>query len=274
VHHNVFCVDEEYTELFWTKGNFPLKWLKIGVRDSQWGRNLMANEAFDTDKGQPVKPIVLQDKGYKIYNNTVWLPKGYLSENTGLTVGVDQEFNNTTVFNNLIYCFCQTQEKPFRGRILPGEFATYVPNDQGWRLENNIFIASNPKETTIVDNPVGGTGYYYMEDAGVEKIGEVMYLKEDSPACGGGVQIKEERRDTTDIGAVPYGEKWHINYAPYPYGDVNCDKTVDLTDVMITAENHGMTSEEKEKFNSRCDLDFNGVIDESDLKLLSELYIN
>lgn len=273
LHHNIFYDDKELVDLFLEKADYPLEWLKFGAPSSQWSRNKMALEEWDTDKNLPVKPIVMQDKGFMVYNNSVYIPDGYTSEVVGTLVGVNQDYNNSRVFNNLIYCRGQTEDQPFRTYILPGEF---VPRDcigQGFEHKSNAFIASNPENVTLNENSPGGKAFYTLEDAGVVLDNEVMYLTEDSPIRGSGMQIETEKRDTSDIGAVPYGEKWQIDYSPHSFGDVNCDGEINLTDIMMLAEKIGTVSS-SEDYKSRYDLNFDGKVDDADLDILNALYVS
>ena len=73
--------------------------------------------------------------------------------------------------------------------------------------------------------------------------------------------------NTTDAGAIPYGKSWHINYAPRPFGDINCDGKIDAADVSQLTRLLNVKKDD-ETFKSRADMDFNGVIDEKDMELL------
>ncbi len=270
VHHNVFYDEQWMIDLFLEKANYPLEWLKFGASASQWATAYsMRGEALES--GVPVRPIIMQDKGFWVYNNSVYIPKGYTSEVVGLLTGKDQDYNNSYVFNNLIYCRAQTEDQPFRTYIKPGEFVPRDKNGQGWMHRNNLFIPSNPGEVELVKESETGKSYESFEEAGITMDGMVWKLDADSKARGAGVQIEGEIRDTTDIGPVPYGERWDIRFGVFKTGDVNSDRKVDLEDVAYLSERIG-TSAADENYSYRCDLDFNGVINENDLQLLGGEY--
>lgn len=270
VHNNVFYDDEELVKFFWDKGHYPLEWLKFGANASQWGTAWTLREEV-LESGVPIRPIIMQDKGVWIYNNSVYIPGGYTSEVVGLLVGKDQKDNNSYVFNNLVYCFAQTAEQPYRKYIAEGRFFPINGSGQGWIHKNNICVSSNPGESNLVRESEEADAYDTLEDAGIVMNGIAMQLTENSPARGTGIQIADEERDTTDIGAVPYGENWDIRYGVYQSGDVNSDGKIDLEDVAYLSERIGIKDED-DSFPYRCDLDFNGVIDENDLQLLGSEY--
>lgn len=278
IHHNVFFDEQWMIDLFLEKANYPLEWLKFGANTSQWATAypLRFDKLID---GVADRPIWMQDKGIWVYNNSVYIPKGYTSEIVGALGGMNQKeyapgktYNNSYVYNNLIYTRAQTEDKPFRTYIKTGEFL--APNGgYGFYSGNNLCIASNPTDVEVVKETEEGWGYSTLEDAGVEFDGELMTLTENSPGRGAGIQVEIEECDTTDVGAVPYGEKWDIRYGVFAHGDVNCDGAVDLADVAYLSERIG-ADVNADDYSYRCDLDFNGIIDENDLKLLSDNYFS
>lgn len=271
LHHNIFNNSRELSTLFKDKGGHALSWLKFGAPSTQWARNQMRLEEWDTAANQPVKPIWLQDKGFMIYNNTVYMPNTYTTEIVGTMLGVGQQYNNSVVYNNIVYCIGQQPDHPLRQYIIPGEFT--APNGvMGFYHEANMYIASNPEEVELnLDAPTytNRMGYYSLEEAGLTLNGNVMELQEGSKGRGAGLQIETERRDTTDLGAVPYGENWHIAYSPFAFGDLNCDRVVDLKDIMLMAQEQGNIAGEK---TYRFDMNFDGKIDDRDLALLWAQY--
>lgn len=84
---------------------------------------------------------------------------------------------------------------------------------------NNLFIPSNPGEVELVKESETGKSYESFEEAGITMDGMVWKLDADSKARGAGVQIEGELRNTTDIGPVPYGERWDIRFGVFKTGE-------------------------------------------------------
>lgn len=270
IHNNVFYDEEWLVELFLEKANYPLEWLKFGANNVQWPTAYSLR--FDKmEDGLPVRPIWMQDKGIWIYNNSVYIPNGYTSEVVGMLYGKDQTYNNVNIANNIVYSRAQTEDQPFRTYIAPGRFFPLNSLGQGWRHYNNLCIASNPGTVELAAASEEETSYNSLEEAGVKLDGMVMTATEKSSVTG--MQVEGEMADTTYVGPRPLGEKWDIRYGVFAYGDVNCDGKVDLADVAYLSERIGSEMDNTD-YSYRCDFDFNGKIDEEDLKLLSENYFS
>ena len=168
------------------------------------------------------------------------------------------------MINNIFYGRAQPDNRPFRAYIAAGDFIGGL--SRWWLWRNNMFIQSNPDVVDISAKSTGGTEFTSFEAAGVDWDGELMRLRPGSPGIGGGEQVWFEERDTTDIGAIPYGGEWRIFPGPYITGDVNRDKTVDIADVMEVSKRIASA-----EYDSRADINFDNIIDETDLKTVSEL---
>ncbi len=272
VHNNVFHTEAWLIDMCWERGGgYPVEWLKWGANVSQWSRGpiIESSGPLDPATNQPAERFFCADKGCMIYNNTVYLPQGYTSEVVGLMTDTYNGETNVWIMNNIIYCRCQPTPQLVRMFIPSGQFVN-ANGVNGWIHDNNAFIASNPDVQMPEKIVNGGFGFGTMEEAGVSFDGFCMYLTEDSPLRGKGFQIKTERRDTTDMGAVPFGKVWHIEYGPRPEGDANCDKAVDAADLMQIGKLQGKVKGD-DGYNSRCDLDLNGVINEKDIEIFAEI---
>lgn len=266
VHNNVFKTDEWFMDLVYETIKTPAHWLKFGAAASNWDRPSMKDKGDKIVGGSPLYPLVPKEKGVWIYNNSIYLPDGYSSQVVGPLAGTGQTTQNIHIVNNILYCRAQPVGQPFRTYIAVGDF---VGGDWAgyWSNRNNLFIQSNPEEVQAKSEAKGGKGFSSFETAGVEWDGRLFTLKEDSIGRGMGEQVLFEERDTTDVGAVPYGGEWEIHAGPYALGDANRDGAVDLLDVMAISKAIG-TTKDNDKFDSYLDGNFDGVIDSKDLQFV------
>lgn len=154
----------------------------------------------------------------------------------------------------------------------------------GFLYSNNVFLPYSDEKTPQnsymfgkynENDPLVKNGKLVknMSELGLtDPENEDFTLTEQSAARGAGVQIPFESASTLDAGAVPYGEKWHINYAPHSYGDVNCDGKIDVSDAAQILSLNKKTRGDK-LFNSRADMNFDGVIDEKDAQILAKIIL-
>lgn len=148
--------------------------------------------------------------------------------------------------------------------------------DRGYEFESNMFINAN-KETINSDPEVGfiANGGQILDvslkDVFKDPDNYNFELKENSPAINAGKEIAGEK-GTRDAGAIPYGEEWHIDYSPKKYGDTNCDGVVDLSDIIEISLCYGAIDGD-ESYNARCDMNFDGVINEKDTELSYQNYL-
>ena len=150
--------------------------------------------------------------------------------------------------------------------IQPGNFLS--SGYSGELKEGNMYIPSNPDASEpdlTSQNYNKGFFFRTLEDAKVNWDGEILTLAEGSVGIDKGVQVPWEEKDINYIGAVPYGEKWHIDYGVYPYGDTNCDNKINLSDLSKIATLKG-EKEGTEGYKNRCDMNFDGIIDEKDIE--------
>lgn len=259
LHHNLFYISKDYfsTMMISTMGNASA--LKIGSKidySRPWMQSL-----YDASQGKAVKTAVAKDKGLSIYNNTMYCESGFSVEPVGSSDG------NTYFANNLMYVAVQADPASFRTAIKPGEC---MPDYNGYKYENNMYINNNclPGTKMYKDKVTftNGFGFDTLEDAGINVDGFKLCLNENSPGIGAGVQVDDEKRNTKDIGAIPYGQTWEIKYSPYAYRDVNCDGIINLSDLAKIAEKCGIKSDDEE-YEPRCDLNFDNVIDGKDYAL-------
>ena len=62
-----------------------------------------------------------------------------------------------------------------------------------------------------------------------------------------------------------------MKYSAYAYGDINCDGKVDAEDVFAVISSRGKIKGD-DGYISRADLDFNGVIDDTDVQIITNEY--
>lgn len=276
VHHNIFYNDPSEAQAFKDGANFYKGWLKLGAATSNWSQRNMKYEQLDPLTNHYVRPMWLQDKGLEIYNNTAYLPGLWTSEYTGELSNFKQNDNNIKVVNNIFYGLCQNNPPEMRKYIPAGKFTgenSHNFDTHAVLYKNNAFIPSNPEETEIKKGQEEGEEYETFEQAGLYLEGIILKMKGDSPLKNSGMQMPEEREYTKYVGAVPYGGNWHINYSPHSLGDVDCNGTIDIADSMLVSKNIGIKDGQK-GFNTRCDLNFDGTIDEVDLEIALEIITN
>lgn len=217
----------------------------------------------------------------KIYNNTIYGPYTYMFNCIGffaIELSDENVDHNVDFKNNIISVMSKYEEAgTTRQWMRVGDSAE---SRGGFSYAHNVFIPyrddKKPENSHMfiepnADDPLFGNGgklIKNIEDAGMTDPENYKFeLKENSPAIGAGEQIPWEKTDTTDAGAIPYGKSWHINYAPHPFGDINCDGKIDAADVSQLTRLLNVKKDD-ETFKSRADMDFNGVIDEKDMELL------
>ena len=273
VHHNIFYNDPSEAQAFKDGANFYKGWLKLGAAQSNWQSRHMVNETWDSQRNAPVREVWLPDKGLEIYNNTAYLPGLWTSEYVGQLSNFQQNENNIKVCNNIFYGLGQKEKPAMRTYIPAGMFTganSTSFNTHAVLYKNNAFIPSNSDEVVVKKGRDEGEGYQTLDEAGIYMDGIVMKLESYSPVRNAGIQMPEERRNTLDVGAVPFGESWHINYSPYPFGDVNCDNIIDVADIMMVSKLRGC-DKTSSSYNTRCDLNFDGIIDSGDLDIIVKI---
>ena len=290
IHHNLIYNEYDFASS-WYKYASPKNtpWskmaniFKLGIPSDDYKspRPWMQNEPWNYQKDAPLKTPRWSDSGMKIYNNTIYGPYSYLFNCIGFFAIElsDPEINhNVELKNNIISSMSKYEESGnLRQWLKVGDSGE---SRGGFSYSNNMFIPyrdeSAPQNSHMFiqpnqDDPLfanGGKLVENIEDAGMKNPKSYNFeLRKDSPAIGMGEQIPWESVDTTDAGAIPYGETWRIDYAPHAYGDVNCDGKTDVADLAVINSLKNVT-ESNPKFNERADMNFNGKIDEDDIDLL------
>lgn len=290
IHHNLIYNEYDFASS-WYKYASPKNtpWskmaniFKLGIPSDDYKspRPWMQNEPWNYQKDAPLKTPRWSDSGMKIYNNTIYGPYSYLFNCIGFFAIElsDPEINhNVELKNNIISSMSKYEESGNLRQWLKvgdsgesrGGFSysnnMFIPYRDDSKVENaHMFIKPNENDPLFSN---GGKLIENIEDAGMKNPGSYNFeLKKGSPAIGMGEQIPWESTDTTDVGAIPYGETWKLDYAPHAYGDVNCDGKKDIADVAALDSQNNLT-EDTPGFNERADLDFNGIINSNDLELL------
>lgn len=272
IHHNLFYSTEDHVRIWGAGSPFKLGMAKEQMDSSWWNLQGIWRQPGDTYFGN--RHWFVDDKGLWIYNNTVVMPKGQAFFNLGSWdrddrhIGAPEGFSTGLGFyNNVFYTKMLTEN--------PGYF---MKEAYSINQNTNIFISGEPTETEINRESKWlktGMAFTNIEEAGLslkerDGIKVIEIEKSNSPAADGGTQVEWSVKDTPYIGAVPYGEEWKIYYGVYPYGDVNYDRIVDEADLLAAAEKLN-TKRGDDDFSNCADLDFNNVIDNADLQLLSDV---
>ena len=298
IHHNVvYNTPEENWLINSARNHFTYKGktyrisspqyvglFKIGASTSDFGNlSWMAAENFPMDaSGKPLDVIRPGDDGIRVWNNTFIFPDSAFEENVGsLTGGVDNN-SNFHFTNNIISVVVCAEDGTFKGGFKKGQAYT---SGRGVQFDHNMLVAGlniegsyalgditvqeAPKEA-YEHEPIDNNGYYKEN---LDAVGfkdwrnKNLELKADSPARGTGVQLGYTDEDTTDLGAIPYGETWVMQAGPYLEADVNNDGVVNLAD--ISKVTYDINSN---NFNTESDLNFDGKVDRKDLDVLLAIY--
>lgn len=289
-HHNLIYNEYDWAADWYKYASKPeVPWanmanfFKLGVPTSQYKSPLphMKNEPWNYEKNMPLNTVRWGDSGMKIYNNTMYGPYSYMFNNLGyfaLELSQPGEDHNVELKNNIISSMRKYEEKgTTRQWLIVGDSAEsrggysygknmFIPYSDDKKPENSfMFIESNASDPLFGN---GGKLINNIKEAGMKNPEKYEFeLTENSPARGMGEQIPWESADTTDVGAIPYGEKWHIDYSPFPFGDVNCDNKVDAADLAVLNLIFGAKDGDSD-FKCRADLNFDGVIDQKDAALI------
>lgn len=276
-HHNYVWASPEFVEMYAQKANSRPSIFKICFNQiTNWEFPWMEAEPFKTGPSRPARTLSFPDRGVDIYNNTIYCPNTYFQTLAGRIGGDRGEKSNVRYYNNIISCLVISDKYPTKnGAFFDGVKGDLVSANTGYEFDRNIYIITNDdgdiNPETVAMN--GSMAFDTYAEAGVASIADgKIELSADSPAIGAGRRILGEDDITTDIGAVAAGETWQTYPHAYPFGDVNCDGVVDAADIAAVAGLMGADKSSLE-YNSRCDLDFNGVIDSVDTGLAMEEYL-
>lgn len=271
VHHNLFYATEEFMNDWYTGTNkkYQISAFKLGTPMASWQTfPWMLKEPYDYVKGRMIYYAKAEDYGFQVYNNTI-----ILGEHSDLyaecaSTGSPDHSPNFKFANNLVMTGTTTNRAAPAGQI--------GLEDRGYEFEKNMFINANNE--TIKSDPEAGfisNGgcilNVSLEDVFCDPKNYNFELKENSPAINAGKKIPG-KADTEDVGAVPYGKTWHIDYSPKAYGDINCDGEVTLADIIEISLCYNATDGD-DNFKPRCDMNFDGVINEKDTELAYKNYV-
>ncbi len=298
IHHNILYQNPEKTDMYVNNGaystgnrysqglnpNFNYDrgfLLKVGFSmpgnyNFPWSPDEMLYSGFV----RPAKTLNYEDEGVHLYNNILYSPNTMFWAMAGRQGGDRGENSNFKLTNNIISCLVTSPDYANDSGTYFYKYGDVVGktvagrNTLGVEFVSNMFIPTNGQtlneDSTVLDN--GGIVKESYAAAGIPGLAEGNYeLSDDSPAIGAGTKVYGEKYSTTDIGPLAKGESWSIKYAPYKFGDVNCDTKVDENDIFAVMNLVGTTSDD-EKFASRADLDFNGIINNVDLQIITDEY--
>lgn len=293
-HHNVLYQSPEHIERYVNNGVFRDSEIynpkmnynrssifKIGISapsnwDFPWSEDEMLYPGFE----RPAKTLNFADKGVQIYNNILYSPDTMFAGWCGRIGGDRGEKSNLKFTNNIISCLVTSEDYAnasgtynwklgdIMGPTVTGRITA------GAEFESNMFIPTNgqtaAEDASVFDG--GGILCESYEAAGIPGLTERKYeITDDSPAIGAGTEIPGDEYQTTTIGPLAEGEKWELKYSAYAYGDINCDEKVDAEDVFAVISARGKVKGDA-GYKSRADLDFNGVIDDADVQIVTNEY--
>ena len=293
-HNNIIYNEYEDARLLCDEMKHYSTFFKVGVGinrslNKRYGYSFGKDGFYYYDDWRSYDPKGIRrptDKGLQFYNNTVVFPLSEFQTFNGAHYGGPADDANMHFTNNIFNVMVgmtDEQEKLHNGindKFEPGHLLRGDSIDK-YDCRTNLIIpyndGTNPKVAGngdgLLDN--GGFTLDSLEQAGIltKKNADgllTFVLSENSPLRGRGTQIDWEASDTTDLGAVPYGEDFITVYGPYNYGDVNCDGKIDALDVALVSSRLGtVPNSENQDMSNRCDLNFNGIIDEEDIRLVS-----
>ena len=290
IHHNLIYNTYDFsTNWYPYTGRNNIEWanmpnfFKLGIPSSDFTNPFgwMKNEPWNYEIDRPYNTPRWSDKGMSIYNNTMYGPYSYMFNCIGffaLPLSDPNVDHNVDFKNNIITSMVKYANSGTIRQWL--DIGDSAESRGGFSYSNNVFIPyrdkAKPENNYMfiepnAGDPLFGDGGKLLDDineAGmIDPLNYKFELTEGSPAIGAGQQIPWEKADTTDAGAIPYGETWDIKYAPHRYGDVNCDDKVDSVDIALV---NALCTVKRgsELYNERADMDFNGVIDEKDIVLI------
>ena len=295
-HHNVMYQTPEHLKLYYNNGvfrdnenpqynnKFNLNrngLFKIGISaPDNWNFPWSDDEMLYPGFVRPAKTINFADKGVQIYNNILYSPDTLLIGYSGRIGGDRGEKSNLKFSNNIISCLVTSPDYANGSGTYNWDYGDLIGrtvsgrNTVGAEFESNMFIPTNgqtmKEDAFALDK--GGILCESCEDAGIPGLTERKYeISENSPAIGAGTEILGEEYQTTTIGPLAAGEKWDLKYSAYAYGDINCDGKVDAEDVFAVISSRGKIKGD-DGYISRADLDFNGVIDDTDVQIITNEY--
>lgn len=276
-HHNILYNSYSYARNWFEctatgKDNYAARmcnFLKIGVPTSDYKspKPWMMEESWNYDTDMPYDTVYLEDKGYELYNNTFVGPYTFFMNSIGI-FGENGDANFR--LKNNIFVGMAKYDNNSRVWLKIGQVGDGI---KGWQYNTNLYAPYYDSEHADMF-PKIDTDDTFFNNGGIltdiEKIGFKdmknynFELSFDSIARGKGTAILGEDESVKDLGAVPYGETFSIRYAPHAYGDINCDGVIDNRDTALVLKNVG-TKEGDKNYDARCDVDFNGKVDENDV---------
>ena len=257
---------------------------KLGASKSDFGNlSWMVAENFPMDaSGNPIDAVRPGNDGIRVWNNTFIFPDAAFEENVGVLGGGVDNDSNIHFKNNIINVIVCAEDGTFKGGFKAGQAYT---SGRGVKFSNNMLVSglniegskeigdisvSYAPRTAYVNEPIDDNGIYKES---IEQVGFKDWkngnfeLTAESAARGAAVQLDYTDENTTDMGAIPYGEKWKLTAGPYLEADINLDGKVTISDIAEIAYKNNSG-----EYGLRADLDYNGVVDEKDLEIIMEIY--
>lgn len=289
-HHNIVWNTPEEGWIWWYTQNYMngkkvpqprySGLFKLGASGSNWS-DFPWMKGYPVDQnGNPLDCVALGDDGMRVWNNTLIFPNMAFEENVGLLGGGKENKSNIDFYNNLIQVVVCAEDGTFKGGFKKGQAFTTA---RGIYFGHNMLISgldvqndpgttvSVPPEQPYIHEPIVANGGIYTDS--IDKVGFKNWrqgdfsLTEESIAIGKGVQMECSEERTADLGAIQYGQAWRITAGPFALGDVNADGKIDAADIAAAGANIG-----EQDFAVRADVDYNGVVDEKDIKIITEQY--
>lgn len=272
-----------YNNLFYNTPEHEAVWgasrpFKLGAKKELFDSAWMISEGFWRENGTGTiinRHWFVDDKGIWIYNNTIVNPNTYPLANIG-SWGNSGIFGETNLHfvNNLFYT------KIYDGSGSEGSTMVGSIFKETYMLitASNMVIPGNTGIEFNYESMFMEEGYCYktFEEAGLSLITadngtrRIEITDASSIAVDGGVQIPFTTKDTTYVGALPYGETWNQNYGVQVRGDANFDGVVNAMDIMEISARMDTTRGDDD-FVGNADLNYDGKLDNADIEIVNEI---
>jgi len=218
----------------------------------------------------------VDDRGMWIYNNTIVVPGTVPLATLGAwrQDGIDGSTGLAFV-NNIFYSKINDGKSGLSEKINEGslfqEPVTLI-------YATNMVIAGNPEQKFAEDSRYIQEGYAYKDFAAAgltlvtdpDGIQRIEISNGSSTAVSGGTQLPFTAKDTTYLGALPYGEKWEQNFGVQVRGDVNFDGVADSRDILEIAARMDAARGD-DHFVGHGDLNYDGKLDNGDIAILNDI---
>ncbi|MCE9611990.1 MAG: hypothetical protein K8R23_17470 [Chthoniobacter sp.] len=193
IYRNIILQSEDaqtlWARLDWRPGCFHL-----AVQDENWERPHM--------KEVPRETVALPGEGLVVYNNTIHFPHGTVFSFGGLGT---RSVRNCKFFNNVCVA----------SGLVPPAYGTFEFGGMEFAGNGVVGVGAKGSGPGEIFAGRGGKQAGSAKELGLADLlhGDVTLTK-NSPAAGGGVELKNLRAASSDIGALKLGETFPLHASP------------------------------------------------------------